>query len=306
MKKRGRPLIALAVPEVCDMEYRILSETEYELSKALWLECFPEDGKEFVDWYYSDRSRPEYVLGAFSDGGGTPSAMLHMIPVEMRFGRRNESVCLVSGVCTKPEQRGRGLCSALFERAFPIMLERGAKASVLQPFDPDFYRRFGYKTYILRREAELDQAFIEAIVRSYGAIGRKYEEPVRPDPKLLFRLYSGFMLGCSGCTVRSPEYFEGFIKEYSLDGARLTVTRRGCCAGYAEGDTFTATELFYASPDSIPALLPKGFKRWIVPLPAFAVPPKGSVTALREFSMLKPLSPDFKTGRGELYGFDRY
>lgn len=295
LRLRGRFIIA--------MQIRLLNETEYELSKSLWLECFPEDGEEFVDWYYSDRSRPEYVLGAFAEGEDTPVSMLHMIPVDMRFMRRTEKVCLVSGVSTKSTLRRRGLCSALFDRAFPIMRERGFAATVLQPFDPRFYERYGYRTFILRRRAELAA---ESVVRPSETVGRPYGERIAPDPDMLFKLYSHSMLGFSGCTVRSPEYFRGFIKEYSMDGARLEVTRYGCCAGYAAGGEFHATELFFTSNEALPYLLPGGFARYSFPLPADHVPPRGSGGAIEEFSMIKLLSPDFRMGPGPMYGFDRY
>ena len=278
------------------MEYRILTPTEYELSKKLWLECFPEDGEAFVDWYYAERSCPEYVLGAFSDG--EPVSMLHMIPMRMPFLNGAEDVCLVSGVCTKPAFRRRGLCSRLFSLAFPIMRGRGFSASVLQPFDPAFYERFGYRTHIVRNRVELEAAALPDASAANDA-----PDPA-PDPRALAALYSRAMEGFLGYSVRDEGYFSAFIGEYSLPGAELKISDSGCCAGYAEGCVFTATELFFIGGFDI-SLLPPGYEKYVFPLPMGSEPPRGAKAAPEPFSMIKPLKRGFKTG-GPLYGFDRY
>lgn len=237
-----------------------MSEAEFSASKALWLKCFPEDDAAFVDWYYARRSRPEYALGAFTEGGA-PISMLHIIPMDMLVEGASQPVGLVSGVCTDPEMRGRGLCSALFPEAFRIMRERGYAASVLQPFDTAFYERFGYKTFAYRDRYVMSDSRMKGLRHSY--------ERYFPDPGLLFDIYSSFIASCSGCSPRSKEYFEGFVEEYGMKGAYLAVDRNACCAGYMERGAFTATELFYREGElfSALALLPRGARSVAFPLP---------------------------------------
>lgn len=283
------------------MDIRIMNGEEYELSKKLWLECFPEDGEDFVDRYYSERSKPEYVLGAFPDGSSGPVSMLHMIPVQMRFEGAEHPVCLVSGVCTKPGFRRRGLCAALFHEAFPIMRERGFAATVLQPFRPSFYARFGYRTFIFRNRMTLSAERPKCLVRPY--------EKVAPDPELMAELYASFMERFSGGTVRDPEYFEGFIREFSAQEARLVVTEKGVCAGYVEdeeGESFFAYELFYREGADPVSLLPEGFSKYVFPLPEGEKAPCGALVETEPFSMLMPLDGAFDAGHGPFYGFDRY
>ena len=283
------------------MDIRILNGEEYELSKALWLECFPEDGEAFVSRYYSERSKPEFVLGAFRGGSSEPVSMLHMIPVEMRFGGKAYPVCLVSGVCTKPGFRRRGLCAALFEEAFPIMRERGFAATVLQPFRPSFYAKFGYRTFIYRKSVTLSYARPNCFVRP--------SETIAPDPKRMAELYASFTARFSGCTVRDESCFEGFIREFSEPEARLVMTEYGVCAGYVEdgeGNTFRAFELFYLEGTDPASLLPAGFEKCVFPLPEGERIPCGAIAEDEPFSMLMPLSDDFEAGNGPFYGFDRY
>ena len=282
------------------MDIRLMNEREYELSKGLWMECFPGDGKGFVDWYYAERTRPEYALGAFLSGEA-PAAMLHMLPMKMRFDGRDAPICFVAGVSTRPDMRRRGICAELFERAFDIMRERGFEASVLQPFRTDFYERFGYKTHIIRQRIELSY-------ERPNAVGRSYEE-VKPDPSRLKGLYEGYMRRFGGWSIRDEGYFTGFIREYSMAGAELVVTGHGCCAGYADEDdpaSFTATELFFEEGTDPAKLLPKGYSRYAFPLPMDAMPPEGCLAGVEEFSMIKPLTADFDMGTAPLFGFDRY
>ena len=286
-----------------------MNEEQFAASKSIWLDCFPEDDAAFVDWYYRERTAPRYALGVFIEGCRKPVAMLHMLPAEMRFSGENERVCLVAGVCTHPLYRGRGLCSALFGRAFELMRERGFAASVLQPFDTGFYERFGYKTYALRDKYVVSYDRTNTVVRP--------SEPIEtaPDPELLFSVYTDFIEDLSGCTVRSPEYFRGFIGEYSLPGAYLAASPNACCAGYAEGASFTATELFYRrDPADALALLPAGFDKVAFALPcreevrgrAGELFPSAELTPAEPFCMLAPVLKDLSPDPALCYCLDRY
>lgn len=280
------------------MEFRRFNDKEYERSKALWLACFEEDNADFVDLYYSARSKPEYVLGAFENGSDTAVAMLHMIPVKMRFGGKEKTVAEIAGVCTKPEYRNMGICSALLDRACSLLREDGFAAAALCPFDTSFYERLGFRTYIRRQLVEL----------SGSEIGRRATEQMLPDAKLMAEIYAEFTSRFDGCTIRDEGYFDYLIREYSLNGARLVLDRNGCCAGYEEdgGETFAATELFFRKGANLTELLPTGYRRYVFPLPLGY---KASINADRReegFAMIKPLREDFSYDSDRCYGFDRY
>ncbi len=286
------------------IKIRNMNPYEYELSKSLWMECFPEDGGEFVDWYYAERSKPEYALGAFADNEFKPVSMMHILPMRMRFSGNITTVGFVAGVCTAHELRGKGLCSALFERAFKLMKDRGCSASVLQPFDPAFYERFGYKTFIKRRRFTLSD---ECATR-FGRLSDQHDCILNntPDAFSMLEMYKRFTEGFSGCSIRTEEYFKGLIDEYSLPGAKLIVTDKACCAGYSENDSFRAYELYYDDVSDIARVIPNGFKKYVLPVPVNTVLPQFESFGIEDFSMLKPLSGSFETGNGPFYGFDKY
>lgn len=280
------------------MEVRLLDKTEYELSKALWLECFQEDNKDFVDLYYSKRSRSDRVLGAF-DGTEAPIAMMHLIPMKMPFGGSVKDICFVAGVCTKPGYRRRGICAMLFESAFSIMREKGFDAAVLDPFRESFYERFGFKTFIFR------DVFTVSAER-LNEIGRAYEAPFAPDLALMAEQYAAFLKGYSAYSLRGADAFEYFIDEYSMDGAVLNCSLNGCCAGYDEGGKLIVNELFCFPGTDPLSLLPSGYGEYSFPLPkdlSPGIPLSGKRTG---FSMIKPLAEGFDPFLYRNYGFDMY
>ena len=286
------------------IKIRNLKPYEYELSKSLWMECFPEDGREFVDWYYAERSKPEYVLGAFADDDVKPVSMMHILPMRMRFAGADTTVGFVAGVCTAPKLRGKGLCSELFEHAFKIMRDRGYSASVLQPFDTSFYERYGYKSFIKRRVYSLSDECANQFGRMTDE--QKSHWNNNPDPILMLEMYNRFTKDFSGCSLRTEEYFNGLINEYSLPGAMLIISENACCAGYSDNDSFYAYELYFDDPADIARVLPKGYKKYVLPVPVTTVLPQFESFFIEEFSMLKPLSESFETGDGPFYGFDKY
>lgn len=285
-----------------NLKIRIMDSTEYELSKALWLECFPDDDHSFVDYYYAKRTKPEYALGAFSGRSKKPIAMMHLLPMKMRFDGKTENVCFVSGVCTHPEYRRRGICGMLFSRAFSLMKDAGYAAAVLQPFDPRFYEKYGFSTFIRRRKVSL--SYDEPI--SFCRTTEIIDHACPPDPAKLLELYNEFTERLSGCSVRDEAYFGLFIEEFLAPHARLVVTENGCCAGYEEDGGFVAYELFMKEGVDPVSLLPKGFTKYVFPLPIGFDPPENADCSIEEFSMIKPISHGFALGNGDFFGFDKY
>lgn len=291
------------------MEIRLMNETEYEASKSLWLKCFEEDDRAFVDWYYSRRTKPENALGAFLRAEAEPAAMLHMLPLDMRFGGGVRRVCFVAGVCTDPDERRKGLCTMLFRHAFSLMRAAGYQACALQPFSTEFYERFGFKTYAHLKKVTVSAERLNHIVRPY--------EQVPGDPELLFSQYSCFTKGFSGCSVRSADYFGGFIEEYKLKGAVLSTCESGACAGYASGDSLFVTELFGFDRGlkSLIGSIPRGFGKITFPLPVsfndeeleelLSDDPLFSVSTV-PFCMIAPIGKGFSLGSEEMLCFDRY
>lgn len=116
-----------------------------EQVKSLWKLCFPDDSDDFVALYFSSRYTDE-INSAITENGRVVSA-LQRIPYPMRFNGAVIPVAYISGACTHPDFRSRGLMSRLLDEAHRKMYADGKYLSVLIPANKglvDYYSRSGY------------------------------------------------------------------------------------------------------------------------------------------------------------------
>ncbi|MDR1779194.1 MAG: GNAT family N-acetyltransferase [Tannerella sp.] len=110
----------------------------------LWKTVFG-DTDEFIDLWFSRVYKDEQTL-SLSRNGRIVSA-LQIIPYEMSSYGSILPVGYVCGVCTLPEERGKGCMTQLMRQAEDLMRERGLALAMLIPASQqlfDLYRRFGY------------------------------------------------------------------------------------------------------------------------------------------------------------------
>lgn len=116
-----------------------------EQVKELWKLCFPDDSDEFVNLYFSSRYTDE-INSAIMENGMVVSA-LQRIPYPMQFMDTVIPVAYISGACTHPESRSRGLMSQLLDETHRRMYIDGKYLSVLIPANEGlvgYYSKFGY------------------------------------------------------------------------------------------------------------------------------------------------------------------
>jgi len=119
---------------------RPIKQEEYAAAKAVWDRCFPEDAGDYSAFYFTCRTRPEYILAAFSPEGKMIGT-LHALPYPLRFGETVKRCALVTGVATLPEYRMRGVAAAMLRRSETWLREKGIAdeiiALVLEEFSPE-------------------------------------------------------------------------------------------------------------------------------------------------------------------------
>ena len=115
-----------------------------EQVKELWNSCF-SDSKEFTDLYFRMRYKEEENIAIMMDG--KPVSALQMIPYPMTFYGKIWHTAYVSGACTHPDYRAKGVMRQLLNNAYQQMLKEDAHLSTLIPAEPwlfDYYRSMGY------------------------------------------------------------------------------------------------------------------------------------------------------------------
>ena len=104
-----------------------------EQVKALWKICF-DDSEEFVEMYFRLRYKTE-VNVAIQSGDEVISA-LQMLPYPMTFSGQTVQTSYISGACTHPDFRSKGVMRELLSQSFARMLRNGVHFSTLIPAEP--------------------------------------------------------------------------------------------------------------------------------------------------------------------------
>jgi len=124
--------------------------------KHIWKTCF-DDNDEYIDFYFSNRYKPENTLVHYESGRVV--AMLTLLPVSVAtpFGILQSHY--VYAVATLPEFRGKGISSALAAKADDYMRIAGDDLALVVPATEnlfDFYARQGFSTKFFRRVVSFD------------------------------------------------------------------------------------------------------------------------------------------------------
>lgn len=110
----------------------------------MWKLCF-SDSEEFIDLYF--RLRYSNDVNIAIQSGEEVIASLQMLPYPMTFGTSLIDTAYVSGACTHPDYRNKGVMRELLSHAFTRMLHNGVALSALIPAEPwlfDYYAHTGY------------------------------------------------------------------------------------------------------------------------------------------------------------------
>ncbi|MFD1441511.1 GNAT family N-acetyltransferase [Lacticaseibacillus hegangensis] len=87
-------------------------------------------------------------IGAFDDGNLV--GQLINLPLQISFYGDQIKATGVNHVGVYPEARGRGIASSLIRESLLSGKKSGSVLSILQPFSPAFYRKFGYDIFTKR------------------------------------------------------------------------------------------------------------------------------------------------------------
>lgn len=110
----------------------------------LWRTCFT-DSEAFICLYFERVYQDENTLTL--ERGGRMISALQMLPYTMTYLGAEIPIAYLAGVCTAPEERGRGWMRQLLREASCEMERRGIALATLIPAEPwlfDYYRREGY------------------------------------------------------------------------------------------------------------------------------------------------------------------
>lgn len=121
---------------------RYLETVEKDICRSLWEEAFPEDSREFDNYYFTEKMKDNRVLVLEEEG--RIAAMLHQNPYRIRAREQVWRSDYIVGVATAKDRRHRGYMRQLLNRMMKEMWEEQMPFCFLMPADEAIYRPFGF------------------------------------------------------------------------------------------------------------------------------------------------------------------
>lgn len=145
--------------------------------KTLWKLCF-DDTESFIDLYFQHRYKEDRNIEIVKENEVLAALQLIDYPIKL-WGTTLKSQ-YVSGVCTHPNHRNKGIAKELMKKAIWAMYDEEVAISTLIPAEgwlADYYRKFGYE-YIFdyvryEAHAENSQPDSSIIILPYTTIYKK-------------------------------------------------------------------------------------------------------------------------------------
>lgn len=201
---------------------------------ALWTTCFgdrEEDVWEF--WKIFDK------ISVFTALEDAPIAMACALPVTLFDGEgEGHTAAYLYAVCTEPQHRRQGVCSALLTFAEQELKKDGVEICALVPSDGTlfgFYEKLGYRTAFRQRRYSVESARADVKIRRIS--------PAEYENLRQFSLYCDFI------SYPAP-LLELLSSCYRIE----TKDRIFCAAAEPRGETLRIAELLPDDAEAAAAL----------------------------------------------------
>ncbi len=243
-----------------------LTGDEKQCCRKLWEEAFPEDSREFGDYYFREKLKDNRILALVEEAeeeqlgiqeikarrtgetklSGNVQAMLHRNPYRLMVCGQQWQVDYLVGVATRKERRHRGYMRQLLLRMMDDMRRERMPFCFLMPADEAIYRPFGF-TFIFRQPwfelTERGQGLrTERWIPYRGEISSQVMEKKESEKKLA--VLSGWMNQWLAnqyqvYAVRDEAYLSRLAKELASEEGTLDV--------FFDGDRIAAVESWWGS-----------------------------------------------------------
>lgn len=222
--------------------------------KELWKRCF-NDSDEFTDMYFRLRYSNDVNIAIRS--GEEVIAALQILPYPMTWGEKEIKTGYISGACTHPDYRNRGVMRELLSQAFARMQHDGTVISTLIPATPwlfGYYADAGYAP-VFRHAATLFTASETTAMHETVVLQRidGYQEDAYRylDRKLRERPY---------CIQHTEADFHVILADLQLSGGSIYTLNQGnkiaaLTIVYPAADGWYAGETVAETPDMYSLLL---------------------------------------------------
>lgn len=217
------------------MEFRKLNFWEHGRTRRLYEAVFPEDDKDFVDYYYRWKTKDNSIYAA-EDSGGV-RAMVHLNPFLVSVRGIVKRMHYVVAVATQEEYRHQGLMRRLLEMAERDVQAAGEDFIFLMPASEKIYLPFGYRFFCEQRRGILRGTESSGAEAGEYACG-VYCRPLKQGEYSLLADFANRTLETSYemFIYRDKAYYERLQEEQRCQGGEVMVICRRECGDAAAGE----------------------------------------------------------------------
>lgn len=221
-----------------------------EQVKVLWKQCF-HDSDEFINFYFQKRYTDD--LNSCAEADGRVIAALQRIPYFLTYEGMEIPVAYISGACTDPAYRNKGVMRQLLAEAHRRMYREGVMFSTLIPAEEwlkGYYARSGYANCFSQGKKLLTASSLP--VDNFSKLLRIVE--IAPGSTLCsdaFLFFNHFQSSQEAYIQHDWEDFHIILTDLQLSGGSLWGAfqgdiLKGLCFCFPDGDTLKVTELISA------------------------------------------------------------
>lgn len=124
------------------MQVEKIRKQDLPILKDMMRYCFFRDKKQNMELFFKTRPVFDYGIGIY-DHNQLKSALL-LIPYDIQWNNRKIPMMGIGGVATMPENRHQGYINKLIKEAIKLIHKNNIPFSMLMPFKPSFYHKYGW------------------------------------------------------------------------------------------------------------------------------------------------------------------
>lgn len=224
-----------------------------EKVRELWKLCF-DDSEAFTEMYFRLRYNNEVNI-AIESGDEVISA-LQMLPYPMTFCGKQLRTSYISGACTHPDYRNKGVMTELLSQALTKMLHNEVALSTLIPAEPwlfDYYARMGYAPVFHYSESNVP-------VQEYPSANVSVKVPATGQEEEVYQYLNRKMQERPCCIQHTPTDFKVILADLEISGGKIYTAIHekrisGMAIVYQQEDRLQISELFADDKETEKALL---------------------------------------------------
>ena len=178
--------------------------------KEVWLACFPNENKRFIDYFFNSVFIPENTIVHIEDSKAV--SCVSRVFSEVMINGRVLKTSTIIGAATLPRYQGRGYIKNIISTMCSHM-DHSELISFATTKNPDLLENFGFRTIYRRNKYEITRDHVQRITND-GCV-------FDPSSSDMLSLYSTFMKRFNGYKVRTLDDFDKYKKGINDQGGKV-------------------------------------------------------------------------------------